>query len=159
MVDRIGGDGMQWYEILILSTLELLSMFLIWNKLNKKVEVWNKKSFFIVLLLLFTTFIFFIYQIDIGFVINYILLCSMMIVVFRLPIKEVALQFVIVLTISASLQLLCIYALSLLKSSGDILFKQGLIINITIGLLSLLINKFVVFDRIGLLSRKRTIKT
>ena len=83
----------------------------------------------------------------------------MMIVVFRLPIKEVALQFVIVLTISASLQLLCIYALSLLKSSGDILFKQGLIINITIGLLSLLINKFVVFDRIGLLSRKRTIKT
>ena len=121
-------------------------MFLIWNKLNKKVEVLNKKSFFIVLALLFTTFIFFIYQIDIGFAINYILLCTMVIVVFRLPIKEVVLEFVIILIISATLQLLCIYIFSWFMGSQDVSFIDAFIINSSIFLFTIFINKFINFN-------------
>ncbi|WP_281417517.1 hypothetical protein [Alkaliphilus flagellatus] len=38
---------MQWYEIGILSILEILSVLLIWSKLNKKINIFSKKSTFI----------------------------------------------------------------------------------------------------------------
>lgn len=139
---------MQWYEILILSLLEMISVLLIWSKLNKKIDIFSKESFSIIFVVLSITFVFFIYKIDIGFVISYVILCAMIIVLFKLSVQEIILQFFIVLSIITSIQFLFIYFLSLFKVSRTISFSNGIIVNIAIIIISIIINKLIKLDKV-----------
>lgn len=139
---------MQWYEIGILSTLEIISMLLIWSKLNRKINLFNIKNMYILFIILTTTIMFFIYEVDIGFLVNYIVLCTMIILLFKLAIRKTIIQFLIVLSLLASIQFIFIYILSLVKGEVIFLFNNGFLINLAIVIVSILINKFVEFDKI-----------
>ncbi len=139
---------MQWYEIGILSTLEILSMLLIWSKLNVKVKLFNNKSIYILFVILTTTITFFINEVDIGFLINYIILCIMIILLFKIPTIDVILQFFVVMSIIASIQLVFTYILYWFISSKDFSFSNGIIVNLTILIVSLFIYKSIIFDKI-----------
>lgn len=138
---------MQWYEIFVLSILEILSILLLWSKLNNKVNIFDRKSVFITIITPSIATIFFIYNVDIGFIINYIVLCIIIKYLFTVEIKDVFLQFFIVLSIIASIQLVFTYILFWAKGSMNFSFINGLIVNMAILTTSIFIYKFIIFDK------------
>lgn len=78
---------------------------MIWNKLNNKLNISIIKNIVVIITIAVTTVIFFIHNIDIGFIINFIVLCIMVRALFQLSIKEAVLQLAIVIIAIASIQL------------------------------------------------------
>ena len=139
---------MEWYGILFASVLELVSMFLIWGKLNRKVSLTDKKSICIILVIAVLTLVFNVYKINIGFLINYIVICTMAILLFKLPIKETIIQFSITIIIIATIQPVFVYTLLFFKGTNIVSSNELIIANLIIFMLSVLIYRFVEFNKI-----------
>jgi len=140
---------MQWYEIFILSTLEIISILFVWSKLNSKLDHKNKKSFFIILIMSVIAVIFDIYDLDFGFIGIFVVLCTLIIALFKVSAKDAGLQFFIVLIIVLSIQFIFTYTLSRLIDTVSYSFVNGLIVNIATLTVCILIRKFIVFDKIN----------
>lgn len=139
---------MQWHEIFILSILETVSILIVWSKLNKRINIFSEKSAIVAITISIITVILFIYKVDIGFLISFIVLCVMVISLFKMSIKDTILQFFIVLSIMTSIQFVLTYILFLVAGSEDFSFRNGLVVNIAITVVSIFIHKFIKFDRI-----------
>ncbi|HZX20792.1 MAG TPA: ATP-binding protein [Clostridia bacterium] len=139
---------MQWYEVLTLAILQMLSIFLILGKLSKMVKLISIKSTYAILISLALTMVFFMYKIDIGFLINLVILYTMIILLFKLPIKETIVQFLISVIIIATLELMFAYVLFLCTGSGDVSFNGLLVVDLAVVMASVLINRFVEFDKV-----------
>jgi two-component system sensor histidine kinase AgrC len=88
------------------------------------------------------------YKIDIGFLVNFIILYTVIILLFKLPIRETIIKFLIAIIITATLELIFAYILFLLRDSEDVLFNGLLVIDLAVVMVSVLINRFVEFDKI-----------
>lgn len=122
---------MQWYEIGILSIVEMIAIIFIWSKVNTRIKVYNKKSIFTIIIMSVIAVILDKYEIDIGFVIIFTLLCYMMGILFRIYWKNVIIEFAIVFIIVISIQFILTYILRLFIDVMTYSFTNGLIINIT----------------------------
>ncbi|MCC5909479.1 MAG: GHKL domain-containing protein [Clostridiaceae bacterium] len=139
---------MQGYEIFTLSIIELTAMLMIWNKLNNKLNISTIKNIVVIITIAVTTVIFFIHNIDIGFIINFIVLCIMVRALFQLSIKEAVLQLAIVIIAIASIQLVLTHILWGFTDMPGFLFINGLMVNTITLITIILIKKFVAFDKI-----------
>ncbi|MGI6427279.1 MAG: sensor histidine kinase [Natronincolaceae bacterium] len=139
---------MQWYEALILGVLQILSIFLVLDKLSEGINLVSIKSVYAVSISLALTMVFFMYKIDIGFLVNFIILYTVIILLFKLPIRETIIKFLIAIIITATLELIFAYILFLLRDSEDVLFNGLLVIDLAVVMVSVLINRFVEFDKI-----------
>ena len=140
---------MQWYEIFILSILEIISILFVWSKLNSKLNPMKERSFFIIILMSVIAVIFDAYDFNFGFIVIFVVLCTMIIALFKVSAKDAVLQFFIVLIIVLSVQFVFTYTLSSLIGTMSYSFANGLIVNIATLVACILIRKFIVFDKIN----------
>ncbi len=139
---------MQWYEVLTLAVLQMLSIFLILDKLNRGFNLISIKGAYAISISLALTMVFFMYKIDIGFLINYIVLYIMIILLFKIPIKETIVQLLITIIIVATLELMFAYIIFLLKGSRGISFSSLFIVDLAVVIMSIFINMFVELDKV-----------
>ena len=139
---------MQWCGALLTSILELASMFLIWSKLNRKISLIDKKSIGIISLITVLTLIFGAYKINIGFFINYIIICIMAALLFKIPIKEAIIQFFIAVIMIATAQPVFVYIQLFLKGVDVVSYGELFIADSIFFIISILIYKFVEFSKV-----------
>lgn len=139
---------MQWYESLVLIILQMLSLFLVLSKLNRKINLVSIKSVYAILISSALIIVFFIYKIDIGFLINLIILYTVLILLFKLPIKETIVQFLMAIIIVATLELAFAYILFFLIGFENVLFNDLFIVDSAVFIVCVLINRFVKFDKV-----------
>lgn len=139
---------MHWSEIFVLSTFEILSVLLVWNKLNSKLCIKSVKGVAIIMASAILTAILFIYKINFSFLINFIVLCGLAIALFKLSFRETLLHFFVSLSVVTSIQFSFTYMLSLFIDTMVFSFINGLIVNVATFSSCILINKFMNFDKI-----------
>lgn len=139
---------MQWHEIFILSIMEMLSISLVWSKLNAKLTAYKKRWGFIIIIMSVIAVILNVYKVDLGFIVIFSLICIMAIVLFQLSIKDAVLQFLAVLIIVFSIQFVFTYILSWLVEVMSYSFIYGFIVNISTLIICSIIQKFLIFDKV-----------
>ncbi|AKL95836.1 signal transduction histidine kinase [Clostridium aceticum] len=140
---------MQWYEIFILSILEMIAILLIWSKLNNQLNIYDIRSFSIIITLSITAVILNMYSVGIEFLVNFVVLCVMIITLFKVSVKDTIFQFIIVLIMIFSIQLICTYVLSQIMSLRTYSFLSGLIVNIIMLIVSIFIHKSTIINKIN----------
>ncbi|AOT70921.1 sensor histidine kinase [Geosporobacter ferrireducens] len=139
---------MQWYEIYLLSVLEVLSLLYIWNKLNNRIGLYTVKSLFIMALLPTIVVIVDVYDVDIGFLINFILLCIMVIILFKISVKDTIFQFSIVFITVSTIQFVFTYLLTWFSDGIYYSLANGLIVNTATLASCMLVHKYSTLSKI-----------
>ncbi|MFW5647629.1 MAG: sensor histidine kinase [Candidatus Alkaliphilus sp. MAG34] len=136
---------MQWYEGTTLAVLQMLSVFLVFGKLNRETNLAGKKCVFITLIALVLITVFFIYEINVGFLINYIVVCIMLILLFGLPIRKTVIRFAISIITIATIEFVFAYILFWVKGFRDVSFNGLFMVDSAVVITSVLINRFAEF--------------
>ncbi|SNT06906.1 two-component system, AgrA family, sensor histidine kinase AgrC [Anaerovirgula multivorans] len=139
---------MQWYEIFILSILEMIAILLVWSKLNNQLNIYRIRSFCVIIFLAAMAVTFNMYNVNLGFLINFIVLCITVMILFKVPVKTTILQFLTVLIIFSSIQFLFTFILSYLANPMDYSLINGLIVNIATLIVCIIIYKYIIFARL-----------
>lgn len=149
---------MNTHEVIILSLIELLSIFNIWEKMNEKIRKQLLKKTVIISISLLLILILNYYEIKNGFIIVYGTTILLNLILFNIPKKYILFEFLIIIGILIIIQLVLMYLIINTKGELDYSFGSGLKINIVLFILSLIINKFIPIDRL-LTIYKRNFKT
>jgi two-component system sensor histidine kinase AgrC len=138
---------MRWHEIFALSNIEILSLLILWSRLNPALNKSVMKNAFIIVALSLITVILDHFDIAWGFVINFTILCALVTWLFKIRIRDVIVHFFIILAIFSSVQLIFTYALSIYKGSMNYSFNNGIIINLATLTVCLMIYKSSLLDK------------
>ncbi len=139
---------MKWYEITILSLLQMSSIFLMWGKLNRKIGSDRKKSMYAVSVASILSTIFYIYEINTGFLINYVVQCIMVILLFKLPIKETIIELLIVIIAIAAIELGFASIWFWITGVKVVSFGNLLLIDLAVLAAGILINRFARLEKV-----------
>ncbi len=140
---------MQWHEIFILSILEIISILLVWGKLNSKLCHIEKRSFLVIIITSIIAVILDMNDVNLGFVVIFAVLCSMIMSLYKVSFKDTIFQFFTVLIMVLSIQFVFTYILSSLIDTMSYSFINGLYVNIATLMVCIIIRRFVVFDKIN----------
>lgn len=143
---------MKWYEIFVLSNIEILAFLVLWSKLNPNFYKYKVRSLFTIAALSGVSVILDYYTIDIGFVISFALLCTMVTILFQTRLEQTLLQFFIVLIFALSVQMIVTYILSIIQEDMSYSFSNGLKVNIATFIICVIIYRTSWLNRIQKLS-------
>lgn len=134
---------MNEHEVFILSLIELLCIFNIWDKMNERL----KKQFLKKIIIIFTSLLFIIivnnYEMKNSFIIVYGTTILLSLVLFNIPKKYILFEFIIIIGILILIQLILMYLIIKVKGNLDYSFDSGLKINIILLIFSLIIKKII----------------
>ncbi|ABR50167.1 signal transduction histidine kinase regulating citrate/malate metabolism [Alkaliphilus metalliredigens QYMF] len=139
---------MEWYQILMLSILEMVAIVAIWSGFNEKFNRYKIRSLCIVMGMSLMAAMFNVYDVNMDFIIHYIVLCTMVITLLKVPVKDTIIQFLIVLIIIFSIQFSLTYFLSTFRNTNTYSFVNGLIINTFTLLVSMIIYKLIMGSKV-----------
>ncbi|TCK98573.1 two-component system sensor histidine kinase AgrC [Natranaerovirga hydrolytica] len=120
-----------WYERVILTIFEAISILFIWAGINKKIKE-SKISRKIILVLLMITMVemseyYSLIITNLG--IHFVILFLLVIFIFKLEIKSSIFEFFLVTGLMIMIQVIITYIISILITNFDYNFKSGLMVN------------------------------
>lgn len=139
---------MSIYESVLLTMIEIYSMYNIWGKIERRIEknIFKKALICSIVLLLFSVLNH--YKIKNDFVIIYVTIVLLNLILFKIPKKYIVFEFVVVFGIIIITQLLLTYLIIRIEGELEYTFISGLKVNIVLFILSVIIKKNVPINKL-----------
>ena len=146
---------MTYIQNFILSVMEITSLFILWNKISNN---FKKQTFIKKIIVVLSSAFITVYtdscDIYYGFIINYIFLICFSWLLFKIPIKNILLLFLISLSIAIGIELIIFLFLSFFVTNSSYTFIQGIIINSTLILFCCILSYYLPLQKINILYKK-----
>lgn len=141
-------DGMKWYELFVLSSIEMICFFIIWSSLDDKLKKRNFEKGIIILLLSTMAVLLDRYNVSIGFIIIYSTMCVVLFLVFKVDMINTILEFFIAFGMIISIELLYTYIFSVYAGDLRYTFMEGVVINCTTLMSCYIVTRFSFLKKI-----------